>query len=1269
MEAGYMRKGIAIGVLMVMTVGALATALAPQTCAGSYDGCPDESPFAGPEGSADWLPIKSTDGRVGDGIPCPDESNGESQGTSGPGSAAPADARTIPELGMTDAIMLCMDPEEPGKWRPLPTRDDLNAGTVTPVTFENGTQHEIHGKLFEKIVNPQNTTYLDDMGVPNATVHISFDGEPVPGVEPGNVETRIEPFKEYPNGTFQFILDINRPTGEYELKLEFAGDPAPPAIPVWKSLTYIAIVYVSHPAVVRMDVSPSTQVVGRDISVSGSISDDMYDVIPNVPLQLWFDNELLGPTSDGVYLDDVKVQGAEFQDDFEEEGMGDWSTYTAPARGVGDQWEHGSPGTGYGPRAPHSGSQLWGTVLNGNYQRGAWSFLVTPRLNFTGTRTYTLSFWAWWSVYWNEDYAYVLASMDGGSTWDEAGAMKFMGTNLVSGDWTLLEYNVTKYVGSDNIKFAFVFYSVDKTLDVRTDATFGYVYTIPMGVEADRHRVTVIFGGNLLFKLGQGFKDINIKRIAHFEFEANASLKVGHRNNPVKISAKLVDNMGSVLKTNIRGIPYIYQVAIYWDKTWSIDDGDGEPVGPPRTMDRDSGFVSINYVVAWNQTLGPANVTFKFGGADYYTGVVQRDIYYVKANVYVSLPEKEQLRGYRGQILKIHGWLRTVADQSTEDQQVGDPVSGEFINIFWAAERIGSRRTWFDGSFEVEYMVPSTHDLGDVLVTFEYKGQSLYEPLTVFANYTIVSETFITIQDAKVYKGTWVWINGTMKDDKDQPVPNMPVYIIWKRAPEIGRATSKSDGTFALQYYIEFEDKVGNVSVIARFKGTKIFLANETTATYTVKVGTILQRRDRVMSVVRGEQAQFSGKLFEDWGGTKGIEVQREEMALLIDEILVNKKRTAFDGTVTFTAPIDPKIFSYGQVPLVLDFNGTEFFDGSRNVSKLVIKANSVISFTEVRVNGEIFDPLTETVKKNEEVYGRVLVQDDNFQPITNGNISVYYKEEGLRARKRLIKTGVTDESGYFDFNWTFQINTEGNKTFIAEYEGLTQDTFLKADDQIILPSTGEYNVTYVVPPEPPIIVPWWVYAVSFGTVIGIIVFAVWGSFYYRRRRMLRRMQRVIRRAADRLVAGNVYAATIFRAYREMANTLRAYGQLRKDSETFREFENAVRTSLPIDEENLDDFLTVLEEARYSEHDIGENEKERAINALRGVQASIEKILLTDEEAAKIKAKLTTEGGEELVEPDIVVAEGQAPPGGKPPAGGAGGAGGETAAKEPGKSE
>ncbi len=1228
-----MKKGLAVLIVLIMSMGSLAAALDPILPAGDLFGQSTQAPTTAPS-DVDNTPITSnvapeieTDPMLG---------YLDTLDPNGPRPPLPPLPGGDKEIGIqtnTDCVLLI---EVNDEWVPLPTREDLTAGLVDPVTFENGTVHEIHGKLFETIVEV-NTTYYDDIGIPTVPIEVAFDGAPVamtPG-DTGNNTTVIEPFINTGNGSFQFLLDINKDAGEYELIVHFAGDP--PAVPdqTYKPITYRAVMYVNHPTVIGVDVTPGSVTVGQPITISGNLADDTGRTITSVGLQIRFDNVLLGLTSDGFYLDDVRVTGADFFDNFEDEEAPEWNTYTAPGRGVGNQWMRGSPGGSVGPLAPHSGSNLYGTNLERDYDRGAWSYLITPRMNFTMDQEYILSFWSWWSVYWEEDYTYVMVSVDGGSTWDEENALYFMSNQLISGDWNYYEFNVTRYVGSDDVKIAFVFYSIDKTLDVRTDGTFAYQVTIPMATSADRHEVSVIFKGDLLFRYHRAKEDIDVKRITHFDFEMNASKKVGHRNNPVKLVANLKDNMNEVPQMNNRGHADFYQITIYWDRTWAVDDGIGERVGPPRTMDRDSGEASINYVVAWDQILGPANVTFRSPGDDYYTAIQMTDIYYVKAEVYVSLPGKEELQGFRGQTLDIHGDLRVVADQSTEDQQLGDPVSGEFLKIFWNGQPIGNRRTSFDGTFSVDYLVPSTHELGDVLVMFEYEGQSLYEPITEYANYTVVSETFITLLDQDVYKGEWVYINGTCKDDKSQPVANMPIYIIWKRAPEIGRATSKTDGTFSLQYFIQYEDKVGNISVIARFKGTKIYLANETTATYTVKVHTILERRDRSFNLVRGQQVQISGKLYEDWGGFRGVEVQREIVTLLIDEIVVSYKRTAFDGSVTFTAPIEPYKFGYGEVGLVLDFNGTAFYEPSRNVTKVVIKANSILTMAEFRVMGEIFDPLTEIVYRDEETYGRILLQDDNFQPIANGNVSVYYKDEGQRARKRLIDTGLTDSQGYFEFNWTFKVNTIGNKTFIAEYDGLEVDTFLKTGDLIILPVETYYNVTYAIKEVPTEPLPWYVYAIIGGVLMVGAVGIVWSSVCYRRRRQLKKMQRIIRRAADRLVAGNVYSATIFRAYREMAHTLRAYGQLRKDSETFREFEDAVRGSLPIDADSLDDFLTVLEEARYSEHEIGENEKDRAIEALRGVQNSIEKILLTDDQIAQI-SRGEADG---MVEPEIIVSD------------------------------
>jgi hypothetical protein len=1049
-----MKKCLAMLLVLVMSFGTVASALEPtdmsrpngRSAAGYQSGVPDVST----EISTDVVkgdPMLEYLGSL-------DPQGPVFPKTPEPGEPLPVDdSNELLPLFPSDAIFLYLD-SIGDEWNPLPTREDLYSGKIAPVAFENGTQHEIHGKLFEKIIE-ENTTYYDDIGIPSMPIEIEFDGTPVAQTSlTGNDTVVIDPFMGTGNGTFQFILDFNKPAGEYELSLKFDGWP-PDGPYMYEPLTYRAVIYVNHPSIIDMDVTPDTSKVGDPLTISGSISDDTGRPITSIPLQVWFDLELLGPTSDGVYIDDVEVQGTKLSDDFEDGSQWTWSTYSAPDTAAGVQWESGTPVANVGPIESHSGSKLWGTVLDGNYQRGAWSFLVSQPLNFTANTSYALSFFAWWSVYWEEDFAYVLASSDGGTTWDEANPMLFMGSNLIQPDWTYFEFDVTGYQGSDEVRFAFVFYSIDKTLDVRTDSTFAFQYQIPMDTTADQHKVTVRFKGNLLFRPGQSWEDVDVKRITHFEFEQSYPLKVGHRNNPVKLVCWLKDNMDEVPSRIIRGHTYFYQVTMYWDKTWTIHDSVGDRVGPPCTVASDTGEASINYVIDPDETLGPHNVTFRFPGDDYYTSVQQTDVYYVKAETYILPPPTQERTAYRGQTVSVYADLRIVIEQSLDPIEPGDPLSSEFVKIYWNGEPIANRRTDFDGMFSADYLVPSTHELGDVVVEFIYEGNSFYEPSSLRVNYTIISDTFIEMEDAVVHKGTWITINGTMTDDKGVGVPGARIYIMWKRAPEIARVTTADDGSFSCEYYIEYENKIGNVSVIARFDGNKIFNPSQKTAIYSVKVGTMLERRDRTFNIIRGESVEIAGKLYERWGSSKGVEVQRVMVTLTINGVLMDMKRTAFDGSVTFTIPVDSDAIKGGNVDLVLSFEGTEFYDGSANITRVFVSVEHLVTFAEIKINGNLFDPSRSVVRLGDTVHGRIHVTDNNFDAVPMWNVSVWYMHDAYIDPEMILASGLTDDQGAFTFTWTLTYQRDGVLKLIGRGDGVTGDGIPRID------------LPYIVPPDP----------------------------------------------------------------------------------------------------------------------------------------------------------------------------------------------------------
>jgi hypothetical protein len=176
----------------------------------------------------------------------------------------------------------------------------------------------------------------------------------------------------------------------------------------------------------------------------------------------------------------------------------------------------------------------------------------------------------------------------------------------------------------------------------------------------------------------------------------------------------------------------------------------------------------------------------------------------------------------------------------------------------------------------------------------------------------------------------------------------------------------------------------------------------------------------------------------------------------------------------------------------------------------------------------------------------------------------------------------------------------------------------------------GTYH-RYVPEPTPPAPVA----LIIFIILVVLILGGIGLFFFYRyieRKRRLKSLKKIIKKAADQLEAGNPYSYIIFKAYQKLGAHLRRYGFMRRDADTFREFEDAVRTALPIDERSLDAFLDILEEARYSKHVIGENHKQKAIGCLRQVETSLDSIIL-DEEAALRQMELADE---DVVETEIV---------------------------------
>ncbi|OGC90841.1 MAG: hypothetical protein A2W25_12975 [candidate division Zixibacteria bacterium RBG_16_53_22] len=290
-------------------------------------------------------------------------------------------------------------------------------------------------------------------------------------------------------------------------------------------------------------------------------------------------------------------------------------------------WQWGVPTAG--PPGAHSGTKVWGTVLNGEYPDNVDDNLISSNFVISAPNS-RLEFWHWYSMESTWDGGNVSISTNGGATWslitpltgypdqsvyaldDQPG---FSGSN---GAWSLVRFNLNSYVGqtvkirwrfsSDGLITDYGWYIDDVAIYVPDPPNITYNPT-SYSVQAAPGQIEIrsLNIGNT----GPGSLDYYLSTITN-----NLILNDG-RSVPFNITAlkpKPIDYVSIETKSGIVTQP-IYPPVIagsggpdtyghYW-----IDSD--EPGGPPATYVDISG-VGTPISLSDDNYLGPFSIGFSF---------------------------------------------------------------------------------------------------------------------------------------------------------------------------------------------------------------------------------------------------------------------------------------------------------------------------------------------------------------------------------------------------------------------------------------------------------------------------------------------------------------------------------------------------------------------------------------------------------------------------------------------------------------------------------
>ncbi len=102
------------------------------------------------------------------------------------------------------------------------------------------------------------------------------------------------------------------------------------------------------------------------------------------------------------------------------------------------------------PTSAHSGSGMWGTVIQGGYTNaGGWSYL-RKTFNFSGISDPVLNFWHYMDGYNTWDYGLIL--VNGNTVWGSSASAEFM-------PWQVLNVDLSAYANQSNVQISFEWYA------------------------------------------------------------------------------------------------------------------------------------------------------------------------------------------------------------------------------------------------------------------------------------------------------------------------------------------------------------------------------------------------------------------------------------------------------------------------------------------------------------------------------------------------------------------------------------------------------------------------------------------------------------------------------------------------------------------------------------------------------------------------------------------------------------------------------------------
>ena len=625
-------------------------------------------------------------------------------------------------------------------------------------------------------------------------------------------------------------------------------------------------------------------------------------------------------------------------------------------------------------------------------------------------------------------------------------------------------------------------------------------------------------------------------------------------------------------------------------------------------VDTDSeGFFAAIYPVPADAELGPVSLEVRFTGTTFYLPSEANSTWNIFSHILVSVDIAETIAV--GQNISITG--------SVVDNQLL-AIPNHNVDLVIQGIVISTVITDSNGNFLHEWTVPDIFEFGNHTLFAYSESQGYYRANSSNASFFLAHRSDLTVifdEGPDVTRGE-IWVLSGRLFDFDsltkEGLEGETIRVLLD-GNEIGTTSTINDGEWELIVPATMDLTRGIHSFEIIFDGTNSHLGTNDYISGTVWANVAISIDQSSTAIAIRSDGTFgpieltgsiseiggTGEVFESitiFIGNGSDCVNEREGARCIASSLINTQWSNGNFTISTIAP---SWYAFGSQYIHLDtLSNQSLYINEATVSHPI--------FVQLNVDFE-WDIQQVIPDEREEIKGSMTITANDTGAGVPG-IAVTFTLTNSSNGEQASLTITTDSNGVasFEFNsdppfgdedtWgELSLDVQINDPVISpaskeKFELLRTENSFDPNYKSIDETSGQSL---------------WIYLV----VLLISALIAGGVVIYRRRiegELMKDAAEVFAYTAELLAAGDSIRETIFNCYQSLCSVLQQNGFLRRDFETVREFEVAIRQAMPeISDDALSAIDNMFEMARYSREELGPQHQAAAQQALERMSQEI----------------------------------------------------------------